>query len=187
LITGLGVAGVAFAFAIQNILEDIFAYFTIHFDKPFKVGDFINVGEDFGTVKKIGLKSTRIENLLGDELVFSNRELTETRVHNYKKMEKRRNTITIGVEYSTDFEKLKEIKDILKNITKEIKDIEIYAINFDKLNSFSLDFKLIYYVLNGDYNRHLEIQETLNYEIIKAFREKDIHFAFPSQTLYIQK
>ena len=187
LITGLGVAGVAFAFAIQNILEDIFAYFTIHFDKPFKVGDFINVGEDFGTVKKIGLKSTRIENLLGDELVFSNRELTETRVHNYKKMEKRRNTITIGVEYSTDFEKLKEIKDILKNITKEIKDIELYAITFDKLNSFSLDFKLIYYVLNGDYNRHLEIQETLNYEIIKAFREKDIHFAFPSQTLYIQK
>jgi len=178
---------VAFAFAIQNILEDIFAYFTIHFDKPFKIGDFINVGDDFGTVKKIGLKSTRIENLLGDEIVFSNRELTEARVHNYKKMEKRRNSVTIGVEYSTSFDKLEEIKKILKDITKEIKDIELYAITFDKLNSFSLDFKITYYVLNGDYIRHLEIQETINFQVIKAFREKGINFAFPSQTIYLQK
>ena len=186
-IAGLGVTGIAIAFALQNILGDIFAYFTIHFDKPFKEGDFINVGEEYGVVKKIGIKSTRIENLLGDEIVFSNKDLTEARVHNYKKMEKRRNTLTVGVEYDTDISKLEKIKEILNDIVKDIQDIEIANIVFDELSSSSLNFTVIYYVLDGDYNKHLNIKDHINFEIIKKFKENNINFAFPSQTVYVRK
>ncbi len=186
-VAGLGVTGIAIAFAIQNILGDIFAYFTIHFDKPFKEGDFINVGDEYGVVKKIGIKSTRIENLLGDEIVFSNKDLTEARVHNYKKMEKRRNTLTIGVEYSTDISKLETIKEILNDIVKDIQDIEIGNIVFDELSSSSLNFTIIYYVLDGDYNKHLNIKDYINFEIIKKFKENNINFAFPSQTVYVKQ
>src|SRR3989339_518461 len=101
LVAGLGVGGIAIAFALQNVLEDLFSSFTIYFDKPFKVGDFIVIGADSGTVKHIGIKSTRIETLQGQELIVSNRELTNTRVNNYKRMEKRRIVNTIGVEYGT--------------------------------------------------------------------------------------
>ncbi|MCD6528607.1 mechanosensitive ion channel family protein, partial [bacterium] len=115
LVAGLGIGGLAVAFAIQNILSDIFASFSIYFDKPFQPGDFIVIGDDKGTVKKIGIKSTRIQTLQGEELVISNKELTESRVHNYKKMEKRRITFAFGVVYETPTEKLKKIPIIVKN------------------------------------------------------------------------
>src|SRR3989344_2568023 len=108
LITGLGIGGIAIAFALQNILEDLFSSFTIYFDKPFKKGDIILIGQDRGEVKHIGLKTTRIQTLEGEELIVSNRELTNTRIRNLKRMEKRRVIFTLGVEYSTNLKKLKK-------------------------------------------------------------------------------
>ena len=114
LVAGLGIGGVAIAFALQNILTDIFSSFSIYFDKPFQVGDYIVIGNDSGVVEKIGIKSTRIKTLQGQELVMSNKELTESRVNNYKKMEKRRVSFSFGVEYGTPVEKLKKIPKLLK-------------------------------------------------------------------------
>ena len=119
LAAGLGIGGIAIAFALQTILGDFFASFSIYFDKPFRIGDFIIVGKDMGTVKHIGIKSTRIDSLQGQELVISNRELTETRVNNYKRMEKRRIVFAFGVEYDTKLKKLEKILEIVKEIFKK--------------------------------------------------------------------
>ncbi|MFH1408819.1 MAG: mechanosensitive ion channel domain-containing protein, partial [Nanoarchaeota archaeon] len=119
LIAGLGVGGIAIAFALQNVLQDLFSSFSIYFDKPFEEGDYIVIGTDKGTVKHIGLKTTRINTLQGEELVVSNRELTATRINNFKKMKQRRIVFALGVEYGTSLVKLKRINEI---VTKIIKD-----------------------------------------------------------------
>jgi len=144
LAAGLGIGGIAIAFAFQAILGDIFASFSIYFDKPFKVGDFIIIGNDMGTVKHIGIKTTRIQTLQGQELVISNKELTETRVNNYKKMERRRIAFTIGVEYDTKLKKLEKILEIVKEIFKKIKIADLDRVHFKQFGDFSLNFEIVY-------------------------------------------
>ena len=116
LVAGLGIGGLAIALALQSVLSDLFSSFSIYFDKPFQVGDYITVGKHSGTVEKIGIKSTRIRASQGEEIVISNQELTSTRVQNFKKLKERRNTTSIGVTYETSTDKLKKIPDILKEI-----------------------------------------------------------------------
>jgi small-conductance mechanosensitive channel len=100
-VVGLGVGGIAIAFALQSTLSDFFSAFSIYFDHPFEIGDFIVVGEYSGTVTSIGVKSTRLKLLQGEELIISNKELTSTQVRNFRKLDKRRVTFTIGVTYDT--------------------------------------------------------------------------------------
>lgn len=187
LMAGLGIGGIAIAFALQNVLSDIFASFSIYFDKPFETGDFIIVGEDAGIVKKIGIQSTRITTLHGEELVVSNKELTNTRIHNYKKMKKRRIVFTFGVEYGTSAEKLEKIPKIIKDIISNIKGTEVNRIHFKKFGNFSLDFEVVYYISTGDYIKYMDIQQEINLKIKKAFEKEKIVFAFPTQTIFLNK
>lgn len=187
LVAGLGIGGIAIAFALQNILEDLFSSFTIYFDKPFKKGDFIIIGQDMGVVKHIGIKSTRIQTLQGQELVVSNRELTNTRINNYKRMERRRIVFAFGVEYSTSVGKLKLIDILVKNIFKKIKLTQLDRIHFKEFGPSSLNFEVVYYLDSSDYNKYMDTQEAINLAIKRQFEKRSIVMAFPTQTIYIKK
>jgi small-conductance mechanosensitive channel len=168
-------------------LADIFASFSIHFDKPFKVGDFIIIGNDMGTVKKIGIKSTRITTLEGDELVVSNRDLTETRVHNYKRMRKRRVSFELGVEYSTPVKKLKKIPKIVEGIIKGIDLLEFDRAHFKNFGDFSLNFEVVYYLKSKDYNVYMDKQQEINLKIKEKFDKERIKIAFPTQQIFLKR
>jgi len=185
LVAGLGIGGIAIAFAFQNILADIFASFSIYFDKPFRTGDFIIIGDDLGVVKKIGIKTTRIQTLQGEELIVSNRELTETRVHNYKRMEKRRVVFSFGVKYETPTKKLKKIPGMVSGIVDRIEIADTDRVHFHKFGDFSLVFEVVYYVGTGDYNKYMDTQQEINLGIKEEFEKEGIEMAYPTQTVYV--
>lgn len=187
LVAGLGIGGIAVALALQNILTDIFASFSIYFDKPFRVGDFIIVGNDLGTVQKIGIKTTRIKTLQGQELIVSNKELTETRINNYKRMEKRRIVFTFGVTYDTSSKKLKKIPQIIAEIIKKIKLADLDRVHFKEYGDFSLNFEIVYYVNSSDYTTYMDIQQKINLAIKERFEKEKIEMAFPTQTIHLEK
>ncbi len=187
LIAGLGVGGIAIAFALQKVLEDIFASFSIYFDKPFEIGDFIIIGDDLGVVKKIGIKSTRIDTLHGEELVVSNRELTSTRIHNYKKMKKRRVVFTFGVVYETPTKKLEKIPQLVKEIIDKVELADLDRVHFRQFGDFSLNFEVVYYVALGDYNKYMDIQQEINFALKEKFEKEGIEFAYPTQTIFVNK
>ncbi|MBW2988366.1 mechanosensitive ion channel family protein [Candidatus Woesearchaeota archaeon] len=187
LVAGLGIGGIAIAFALQNILADIFASFSIYLDKPFETGDFIVIGQDKGTVKHIGIKSTRLKTLQGEELVISNRELTSERIHNYKKMEKRRVTFKFGVTYNTPVEKLKRIPDIVKKIVDKQEHGEVDRVHFKEFGDFALIFEVVYYLDTKDYLTYMDTQQAINLEIKKQFEKLGVSMAYPTQTIYLHK
>lgn len=187
LIAGLGIGGIAVALAIQNILGDIFSSLSIYFDKPFKTGDVIAIGTDKGTVKKIGLKSTRIETLQGEELVISNNELTSVRIQNFKKMKKRRAIFQIGVIYEISAEKLEKIPEIIKNIITKNKGVEFGRCHFANYGDFSLNFEIVYFVNSNDHKEYMDVQQKINLEIFKTFQKEKIEFAYPTQTVLVNK
>jgi len=187
LLAGLGIGGLAVAIALQNILSDLFSYFAIHFDKPFEIGDFIVFGSERGTVEKIGLKSTRIRATTGEELVVSNRELTEKKIHNFKRMTERRITFTFGVIYETPTQKLKKIPEIIKEIFEKIEMTRLERVHLKSFGDFSLDFEVVYYVLSPDYLTYLDIQQKVNLALKERFEKEKIEFAYPAQTIFLKK
>lgn len=186
LITGLGVGGIAVAFAAQAILQDVFSCFTILFDKPFEVGDFIIVGDMMGTVEDTGMKTTRVRSLGGEQLIFSNKDLTNSRVRNYKRMEVRRIVFTLGVTYDTPLAALKEIPDVIRDIVTGTPDTTFDRAHFATYGDFSLNFEIVYYVNSSDYNKYMDVQQEINFKIKEEFDKREIEFAFPTQTLYYQ-
>jgi len=187
LVAGLGIGGVAIAFALQGVLSDVFASFSIYFDKPFQTGDFIIMGEDMGTVKHIGIKTTRIEALAGEELIVSNKELTEARIHNYRGFAKRRMTFGFGVTYETPSEKIKAIPQMVRDIIENIEKAEINRIHFTDFGDSSLNFEAVYYITSGDFTVHKDIQQEVNFALKERFEQEGIEFAYPTQTLYVHK
>ncbi len=186
-IAGLGIGGIAVALAAQAVLKDLFNYFAILFDRPFEVGDFIIVGDYLGTVEHIGIKSTRVRSLGGEQLVFSNSDLTDSRLRNYKRMEKRRVVFKLGVTYQTSRERLKEIPEIITNIIKNVNDAVFDRAHFSSYGDFSLIFEVVYYVMSGDYNKYMDIQQRINLVISEEFEKRGIEFAYPTQTLFLTK
>ena len=187
LIAGLGVTGIIIGLAVQNIVGDLFSSFCIIFDKPFEVGDFIIVGDFMGVVENIGIKTTRLTSLGGEQLVFSNSDLTGSRIKNYKRMAQRRVVFSFGVEYGTEEEKLKSIPATVKTIISDIEDTTYDRAHFQKFGNSSLDFEVVYYVLSSDYNKYMDIQERINFEIFSKFNKEGISFAFPTQTLHVKE
>jgi small-conductance mechanosensitive channel len=188
IVIGLGVGGIAIAFALQNVLSDAFSAFSIYFDKPFEIGDYIVVGEYSGTVKKIGIKSTRVQLLQGEELVLSNSVLTSTSVRNFKKMEKRRITFSFGVTYDTPTNKLRKIPGIIKDIvnSKKLQYIDrLDRVHFTEFGDFSLNFQVIYYLKTKDYVKYRDTQQEINFAIKEIFEKEGIEMAFPTQTIFI--
>jgi len=187
LIAGLGIGGIAVAFALQGILSDIFASFSIYFDRPFQTGDFIIVGDEMGTIKHIGLKSTRIQTLQGEELVMSNKELTEARIHNYKRMERRRIGFRFGVLYDTPTKKLRQIPQMVKDIVAAQELADVDRVHFTEFGDFSLNFQVMYYMNTPDYTAYMDTQQAINLAIKEKFEQENIEFAYPTQTVYVKK
>lgn len=187
LVASFGVIGIVLAFGLQHVLSDVFASFSIFFDKPFNVGDFIIVGDNLGVVKKVGIQSTRIQSLWGQEVVIPNQELTSTRINNYRKMERRRVQFSFGVVYDTSSKKLEKALDITKKIIKEIELAELDRVHFKEYGEFSLNFEVVYYINTPDYNKYMDIQQEINLNLKKRFEKENIQFAYPTQTVIIDK
>ncbi|HDZ60127.1 MAG TPA: mechanosensitive ion channel family protein, partial [Candidatus Pacearchaeota archaeon] len=178
LIAGIGVGGIAIALALQTILGDLFSAFAIYLDKPFQEGDFIILGNDMGVVKHIGIKTTRIQTLQGQELVVSNSELTSSRINNYKRMQKRRIVFGFGIEYNTPVRKMEKIKSIVKKIIDKEKLAELDRVHFKEFGDFSLNYEVVYYLKTSDYNKYMDTQESINLSLKEAFEKEKIGFAF---------
>jgi small-conductance mechanosensitive channel len=185
LIASLGIGGIAVALAAQNILGDIFSSFSIYFDKPFSIGDFIAIDNDMGTVEKIGLKSTRIQTLQGEELVISNKELTSTRIRNYKKMPKRRVLFSLALTYDTSLDQLKQIPSIVKRIIESNSVLQFDRVHFFEFGDFSLNIEVVYFHLSADYNEYMDSRESIHLQIKEEFEKLGIEFAFPTQTIQL--
>ena len=184
LIAGLGIGGIAVAFALQGILSDLFASFSIYFDRPFRVGDFIVIGSDSGTVEKIGIKTTRIRTLQGEELVVSNAELTTARVQNFKKMEERRIVSQFGILYETPQNRVAEVPDIVSRIFEDIDAARLDRVHFTTFGDSALIYEVVYYIESPDYNDYLDRQQQFNLALMSRFSELNIEFAYPTQTIY---
>ena len=184
IVTGLGIGGIAVALAAQNILGDLFNYFVIFFDRPFEVGDFIVVDDKSGTVEYIGLKTTRIRSLSGEQLVVGNSHLTSSRIHNFKRLLKRRATFSIDVEYGTPLEIVREIPVMLRRIVESQENAIFDRSHFARYNDWSLRFEVVYHVNAPEYNTYMDIQQNINFRIYEEFQQRGIGFAFPSQTVF---
>ncbi len=180
LIASLGISGIAIAFALQHILGDIFSSFSIFFDKPFAEGDYVVVGEEEGEIKSIGLKTTRITALGGEEIVMSNKELTESCIHNYGKLKSRRIQFITKVAFDTPLKKLQIVDDILKAAIEGQKICEFDRVWFKKINDSSYDFETVYYVNSDDYMDYVIVQEKINWIIVKEFEKSGIEFSLPT-------
>lgn len=187
LIAGLGVGGIAVALALQNILGDLFSSLTIYFDKPFQIGDFVVVGDQMGTVTKVGIKTTRIQVPQGEELVVANSNLTNTQIRNFGVMKRRRVVFNIGVSYDTEYKKLKEIPEIIKRIIESQNKTEVDRIHFKSFGDFALIFEIVFYINSGEYIDYMNTQQEINLEIINKFAKENIEIAFPTQTIYLKK
>ena len=184
LVAGLGIGGIAFAFAMKNILGDLFSSFAIFFDKPFLPGDFIRVGDQSGTVKKIGIKTTRVQASQGEEIVFSNQELTSTQIHNFKKLKERKIYFSFGVVYETPLKQIKEIPKIVKGIISEISEARFDRAHFNRFDDSALNFDVVYFVETDDYKKYMDIQQKINIEIMEVFEKEKIEMAYPTQVIY---
>ena len=184
LVTGLGIGGVVIALAVKNILEDLFSAFTIMLDKPFVVGDFIALGEHMGTVEHIGLKTTRINALSGEQLVISNADLLASRIRNYRRMEERRVVQSIQLDFSTPLEQLKQVPLWIEEIIRKHQhDLRFDRVHFTGIGTQGFTIELVYIVKNSDYNLHMDYQQTFFLALLKKFKEEEVELAQHSYNL----
>lgn len=185
LVASLGIASLAVALALQGVLTDLLASVSIVVDKPFEIGDFIIVGDFLGTVEHIGLRTTRIRSLSGEQLVFTNDDLLGSRIRNFKRMQERRVVFGFGVEYGTPRELLAEIPQVVRDIVDSLDETRFDRSHFKAFGAYSLDFETVFFVLTPDFNRYMDIQEKINLAIVERFSEREIDFAFPSNTVFL--
>ena len=186
LVAGLGVGGIAVALAVQNVLGDLLASLSIVLDKPFVVGDFIMVDDFLGGIEYVGLKTTRVRSLSGEQLVFSNSDLLKSRIRNYGRMYQRRVVFAIGVTYETPRDKVEKVPAILRTAVEKQDDTRFDRAHFKAYGDFALQFEIVYYVLMADYNRYMDIQQAINFYIMEQFEHEGIEFAYPTRTLWVK-
>lgn len=187
LVAGIGIGGIAVAMASQAVLGDAFSALSIFLDRPFEIGDFIIIDDHLGTVEHIGIKTTRIRSLSGEQLIFSNSDLTKSRIKNYKRMDSRRVAFKIGVVYDTPLEKVKNIPQIIKDIFSRMERVRLDRVHFQSFGDFSLVYEIVYYVLSADYNIYMDKQQEINFQIMGKFEQSGIVFAYPTQTVYLKQ
>ena len=187
IIAGLGIGGIAIALAAQTILGDLFSYFVIFFDKPFEIGDFIVVDDKMGTVEYIGIKTTRLRSLGGEQLICSNTFLTNAKLHNYKRMQRRRIVFSLGVIYATPMQQVKLIPGWVQEIIQAQELVTFDRGHFTEFGSSSLNFEFVYFVESADFNSYRDIHQAICFRIAELFQLQGIEFAFPTQTLYVER
>jgi len=186
LVAGLGIGGIAIALAVQNIVGDLFASVSIIVDKPFIVGDFIQVEDLLGSVQHIGLKTTRLNSLSGEQLIFGNGDLLKSRIHNYKRMSERRVVFTIRVEYGTAQELVEKIPDMIRTAIKSQSPVRLDRAHFKEYGESGLVYEVVYYVLGPDYNQYMDIQQAINYQLYRGFNDAGINMALPTRAVRLQ-
>jgi small-conductance mechanosensitive channel len=187
LVASLGIGGIAVALAVQNVLGDIFASLSIALDKPFVIGDFIVVGDVMGTVEYIGLKTTRLRSLSGEQIVFSNADLLKARVHNYKRMVERRVRFGFGVTYQTPAAQLERIPKMVREMIEAQPQARFDRAHFKEFGDSSLDFEVVYFVLDREFNTYMDIQQAINLALVRRFEAEGIEFAYPTRTLHVDR
>ena len=186
IMAGLGIGGIAVALAAQTILGNLFAYFIILFDRPFEIGDYIVVGDYQGTVERFGIKTTRILGRGGEQIIVSNKDLTDSYVRNFKRMKRRRVAFQLGVAYETSMELLRKIPEIIDDIFNEIEGASLDQACFASFGDFSLIYEIVYFVENNQYRKYMDLQHAINLRIAEEFMKNNIQFAYPTQTLYLK-
>ena len=184
LIAGLGIGGVAIALAVQNVLGDLFASLSIALDKPFRIGDFLVIGDEKGTVEQIGIKSTRLRSLSGEQIVVSNGDLLKSRVRNYGLLYERRTSFRVGIVYETAPELVREVPRLLEAAIRAQEKTRFDRAHFAKLGESSLEFEAVYYVLDAEYNTFMNIQQAINLQLMDEFARLGIVFAYPTTRQY---
>ena len=185
IIAGLGIGGIAIALAAQNILGDLFNYLVIFFDQPFEIGDFIILDDKMGTVEYIGIKTTRLKSLSGEQLILANSDLTKSRVHNFKRMQRRRIQFEIGIVYQSTIEQIKAVPGIIKEVIESIDGLTLDRTHFKSYGDFSLIFQTVYFVESADYNVYMDKQQMINLKIFEEFEKRKIEFAYPTQSIFL--
>ncbi|OKH20002.1 mechanosensitive ion channel family protein [[Limnothrix rosea] IAM M-220] len=185
-IASLGIGGIAVAFAAQGVLGDLFSYFSLVIDRPFIIGDFIIVDDFLGTVEHIGIKTTRLKSISGEEIVIANTDLTDSRVRNFRQMERRRIQFSLGVLYETSKEKLEVIPAIIQDIIASQENAIFDRAHFASYGDFSLNFEIVYFVNGGDFSLYMDVQQKINLAIFEAFAKRDIEFAYPTNVTYLK-
>ncbi len=173
------------ALAVQNILGDLFASLSIAVDKPFEVGDFIGVGTFAGTVEYVGLKTTRIRSLSGEQLIMSNADLLKQPVSNFKRMATRRIAFSFGVTFDATPDQLEAIPGLVKEIIESIDKVRFDRAHFKSFGDSALNFEVVYIVLDSGYNTYMDIQQAINLQMMRAFAAHGVDFAFPTRTVHI--
>jgi small-conductance mechanosensitive channel len=186
LLAGVSVGGIAVALAVQNILGDLFASLSIVLDKPFVVGDYIVVGDAMGTVENVGLKTTRVRSLTGEQLVIGNSDLLSSRIRNYKRMDERRAAFDVGVVYGTPADKLARIPDMIREAVEAQENTRFDRSHFKSFGDFSLVYETVFWMTVPDYFSLMETQQGINLELYRRFEDAGIEFAFPTQTVHVQ-
>jgi small-conductance mechanosensitive channel len=187
IITGLGIGGIAIALAAQNILTDLFSYFVIFFDRPFEIGDFIVAGDKSGTVEQIGIKTSRIRTLSGEELVMPNAELVKTPIHNFKRQNRRRVVLNVKVAYNTDSADLREIPALLKEIVSSNKDAVFDRAHLASFGDYFIGYEVVFNIMSADYTLFMDLQQTIYLQILEAFKERGIELAISNKSVMIEK
>ncbi|MEO8171775.1 MAG: mechanosensitive ion channel family protein [Sediminibacterium sp.] len=187
IIAGLGVGGIAIALAAQSILADLFSYIVIFFDKPFEIGDFIISGNFSGVVEKIGIKTSNIRSLDGQQLVIPNTELVKSVIQNYKRLERRRVIFSLGIVYQTSAELLRSIPPMIREIIDKEEHVSFDRANFKSFGDFSINYEIVYFIASPDYNLYMNTQEEICLKILEEFRKRNIEFAFPTQTVFLNR
>jgi small-conductance mechanosensitive channel len=186
MVAGLGIGGIAVALAVQNILGDLFASLSIVIDKPFVIGDFIVVDKEMGTVEYVGLKTTRIRSLSGEQIVISNGDLLKTRIHNFKLMRERRVLFTFGVRYETPIETLEKIPGMVRAIVEARQKVRFERAHLKGFGGSSLDYEVVYWMLEPDFNLYMDVQQTINLELLRAFAGVGVDIAYPTQSIIVE-
>jgi MscS family membrane protein len=186
LAAGLGIGGVAVALSLQRILGDLLSSLSIAFDKPFVAGDFIIFDQLMGTVEHIGIKTTRIRSLDGEQIICGNSDLLNTRIRNFKRMRERRVAFQIGLVYHTPYEKLVKVPGLLRSTVENQANVRFDRAHFKAYGEFSLLFEVVYYVLSADYNDYMNVQQAINLTIFESFQKEGLQFALPVRSLYVQ-
>lgn len=185
LIAGLGIGGIAVALAAQNILGDLFASFSIIFDKPFRVGDFIRVGDDMGSVSNIGLKTTRVKSLTGEQLIFANKDLLESRIRNFKRMNERRVVQRFRLPFRTPTGKLRRVPAIVEEVARGLEHTRFDYCKLTEMNEYAFSFESVYWVDNPDNSLHLALQEKFILGVVDGLRREELSLAVPAQYQWV--
>lgn len=185
LIAGLGIGGLAVGLALQSVLGDVFASLAIVLDRPFAIGDFLVVDDVTGTVEHIGIKTTRVRALSGEQIVISNAELLKSRIRNFQRLAERRNVLSFGVLYETSADMLTRIPDVVREVVEQQSATRFDRAHLCRFGESSIDFEVAYYITDSDYNRHMDIQQAVLLSLFRRFAAMGVGFAYPTRTLHL--